>query len=117
MRTYEGTWFYVSLDAPSTKPTAVRFVGNVQTPGGVGLLAEAINKQLFNSSRLLLLPSQLQHEPSSATQEAFVPVRTFNGSHLEPGQTLTAAAVEAAQVLDIAGITPSRQVAENWSRK
>ena len=117
MRTYEGTWFYVSLDAPSKKPTAVRFVGNVQTPGGVGLLAEAVNKQLFNSNRLLLVPSEPQIESNSATSEPFVPVRTFNGSHLEPGQTVTAAAVRAAQVLDIAGITPSRQVAENWSHK
>ncbi len=117
MRTYEGTWFYVSLDAPSATPTAVRFVGIVETPGGVGLLAEAINKKLFNASRLLLLPSQLQSESSSTAPESFVPVRAFNGTHMEPGQTLTAAAVQAAQVLDIAGITPFRQVAEDWSRK
>ena len=95
----------------------MRFVGNVETPGGVGLLAEAISKKLFNASRLLLLPSQLQSESSSTDPESFVPVRVFNGSHIVPGQTLTAAAVKAAQVLDIAGITPLRQVAEDWSRK
>ena len=116
MRTFEGTWFYVSLDAPSTMPTALRFVGNVQTPGGLGLLAETINKRLFNASRLLLLPSHVRSEPSSDSVESIVPVRTFDGSHLQPGQTVTAAALRVAHVLDIAGITPSRLVAESWAR-
>ena len=117
MPAHEATWFYVSLDTPRRTPTAVRLVGAVQAPGGAGLLVEPINNELFNCHRLLLVPSGGQAVLNSAAPEDFVPIRAFSGNHLEPGQAVAAAALQPAMVLDIAGITRSRQVAENWSRK
>jgi hypothetical protein len=110
-------WFYVSLDASPRKPLAVRVIGSVSKTGKPCLLVEPINQRMFNTSRLILVPSTVEAQMLSLDVDALLPVRAYDGARVDAEYLAAVDMEQLGEVLDIAGISPSRDVAERWARR
>jgi hypothetical protein len=117
MQSPEPTWWYVSLDAISARPTAVRVLGTVHAPAGTAWLALVMNKGIFSTTKLLLVPSVIKGVDQPHPSQGLIPVRAYDGSRLVAAEVLQPEFLDSAQVLDIGGVASTRHEAEAWSSR
>jgi hypothetical protein len=108
------TVWYVDMEGRANPPQALRLLGEVSVPHSKAWLAERINGNMLNVSTLLLLSrGPVNEQPDTE----LIPVSIYDGGRLKVGESVPEHLVRALQVLDVAGIAPSREIAEYWSRK